>query len=302
MIMVVAASPAPMNSALCVAERHASPDTAPTNRPPAAPSIRLCVACHEGFTRDLAALPALLRALRAALVPRVRGGRGGRSKSAHRRADQPAPIDLGVAELRDQIRHDVGWWSAYVAEARGLSGPSDPAAAARWLARHADWMAANPQAAEHAPPAIAELVRRARAVIDPDSRRVTLGPHTGCPAADLDDPPGSLVATVATPGSNRPSTVRCDRCGLVATPRDWAALGAASATATAADLASAYGTTIGYVYKVASVDRWRRTKRGGVTRYAVADAAQSFASAVATDPHVLRETPLVREPYGGDCA
>lgn len=185
----------------------------------ALPSLRLCAACHDRLRRDLQALPRLHAGLDAALAaghsPRY-GHRVSGSSSA------PLPINIAVADLRDQIRHDLAWWTRFVAERRGITALPAPEVAgmAAWLLTHADWIAAHEEAAVDCPPVVRELARRARGLLDPSgAKRIEIGPcpETGCG--------GTLYATVRRDDDPRPSVIYCPTCGLEKGAAEWRRFG-----------------------------------------------------------------------------
>jgi len=141
-------------------------------QPRALPSFRLCGSCYDRLRRDMQALPRLHASLDAVLAagssPRY-GSRVTGSSSA------PLPINPTVADLRDQIRHDLAWWTRFVAERRGIT--TRPASRvdrmAAWLGRHVDWIAAHATAAVECPPVVWELAGRARRLLDPNRRLPT---------------------------------------------------------------------------------------------------------------------------------
>ncbi|MBA9003680.1 hypothetical protein [Thermomonospora cellulosilytica] len=138
----------------------------------AAPTLRTCWACRDRMAAHLEALPALYGRLGDALVSPVTGGGGPRVTGT---SSAPLPINPAVADHRDQIRHDLVWWTKYVADARALALPDDRIGEiAGWLAAHVDWLAADPVASEELPPVLRALVGRAHGLLDP-SRRLPTG-------------------------------------------------------------------------------------------------------------------------------
>lgn len=139
----------------------------PTRR--ALPSIRLCGTCRNGLERDLHALPKLYEDLAQALATTSASGQRVTGTSS-----EPLPINPAVADHRDQIRHDLTWWTLYIADQRGLTLPAKTVAKmADWLGLHVDWIAAHADAAEQCPPVFRALTGRARALLDPNRRLAT---------------------------------------------------------------------------------------------------------------------------------
>lgn len=204
-----------MSGALCV--------TAHADDIQALPTLRLCSGCRDGLTRDLRALPRLHADLEGVLATGSAPGTGYVTGTP----SQPLPINPAVADHRDQIRHDLTWWTLYVAEHRGLSGlPSDtvPQIAA-WLGRHIDWIAAHPAAAEECPPVMQGLVGRAIALTRPSgARRIEIGPCRD--TCDGEPCTGRLWATVRRDDDPRPSVIYCDGpCGSERGADEWRRFG-----------------------------------------------------------------------------
>lgn len=202
-----------MSSDLCVTPHD------PDRR--ALPSLRLCGGCRDRLERDLADLPGLWARLERALATVSSGGQRVSGSSS-----SPLPINLGVVEHRDQMRHDLVAWVRYVADERGMEYPANEVGAmARWLGRHVDWISARQEAAEECPPVMRELTGRARRLLEPDgSKRITVGP---CPDP-VDDEPcgGTLYATVRAEGDARPSVIYCSGpCGSERGAETWMRFG-----------------------------------------------------------------------------
>lgn len=174
----------------------------------ALPSLRLCGSHRDRLERDLAALPGLHADLATIL------GTGGTQSGAgpvSGSSTKPLPIRADVADLRDQIRHDLVWWVLDIARARGLVDlPEDTVArCAGWLVKHVDWIAAQPDTAVDCPPVIGELAGRARAMLDPN-RRLKIGER--CRAVDEDgERCRGVVSMVQKPDETW--TARCSECG-----------------------------------------------------------------------------------------
>jgi hypothetical protein len=198
----------------------------------ALPSLRLCGSHRDRLEDDIQALPRLYADLDRALTsPTVvttvsNGPRPARDgdRDPLVLAETALPINPEVADLRDQIRHDLAWWTLEVAEKRGLMVPMQgprPHVTAKWLGRHVDWIAGNEAAAQACPPVMRGLVGRARALVAPSgARRIAIGPCRG--SADGQACPGTLYATVRAEDDTRTSELYCDGdCGLSLDPTQW---------------------------------------------------------------------------------
>lgn len=174
----------------------------------ALPSLRLCRPCHDRLRRDLADLGRLYveleRVLPAGSTPQY-GQRVSGSSS------RPLPVNPAVADLRDQIRHDLAWWVRYVAERRGITALPDDRIddIAAWLGRHVDWIAAHETAAAQCPPVIRELTGRARNLLDPN-RRLPTGERCRM-VTDSGKRCTGTITMVQKPGEIW--TAHCSECG-----------------------------------------------------------------------------------------
>lgn len=192
----------------CAAPRH---DSEPVS---AESCAYLCKPCRLGLSRDLHRLPALDRDLEQLLDPRkgaspVRGGGGG------------LPYHEPAAECRSQIRHDLAWWTARIADERGFDppvtteprdcGPVELAAMAGWITGQLRWCTFRPWAGDLAA-AMAGDRGRAMALIDPMPRaEIPIPPeYSWCPSCRET---GALYATIyQADGDRRPSMVTCGSC------------------------------------------------------------------------------------------
>ena len=126
-------------TATCIAGHDDDP-------PLALPGLRLCRHHHGRLARDLADIVTCWSLLAELHEP-------GRGTSGHgKRADPPAPVNLDVADITDprgQTHAQIAGWARIVIEERRLADrPLDTEQAARLLAVHADWVAAQPWADE----------------------------------------------------------------------------------------------------------------------------------------------------------
>ena len=199
----------------------------------ALPALRLCSGCYHGLKGAIQTLPRLHHQLAdhltaPAVITTVNNGPrpsqdGDRDPLVI--AETRSPINHVVAELRDQIRHDLVWWTIYVATERGFKLPADDLhEIGVWLWRQADWIAASLPAAEECPPVLKALTGRARAILHPSgAKRITIGP---CREVLEDGPcPGTLYATVRQEDDPRPSRIYCGECEAEYGPETWRRFG-----------------------------------------------------------------------------
>jgi hypothetical protein len=187
----------------------------------ALPSLRLCGGHRDRLEDDLEALPGLYEDLAEVLGSGGTPSAGGFVTGS---PSNPLPINIAVAEHRNQIAHDLVSWVRFVGEARALTVPfgyaldrhgtrhapsTPPSVTAPWLLTHVDWLAAQPDTAVECPPVMRGLVGRARALVAPSgARRIAIGPCRG--VVDDQACTGTLYATVRAEDDDRPSVIYCD--------------------------------------------------------------------------------------------
>jgi hypothetical protein len=219
------------SSDVCVVEHKHDPD-----RPRrAVDGAYLCFGCLAQLRDLIDDLPSLYARLEDCLG----SGGNGTGQRVSGSSSEPLPINPAVAELRNQICHDLVSWCVYVAEERGLELPMDhvvdgrgrtraastpPSVTGPWLARHVDWCSRNRPAAEELLPVVRHLAGRARAMLDPDGRkRIAVGPCI----AEVEDEScdGTLYATVRAEDDPKPSLIYCDVCEFEKEPLEWLRFG-----------------------------------------------------------------------------
>ncbi|GGV34105.1 hypothetical protein GCM10010182_67450 [Actinomadura cremea] len=188
----------------------------------ALPALRLCTGCYYGLRGHIKALPRLHADLGGALATGGTPGTGARVSGS---SSEPLPINTAVADLRDQIRHDLVWWTIFVADERGFKVPANRVPViGQWLIRQVDWIAASLPAAEECPPVMKALAGRARAILHPDgARRIRIGPCREM----LEEGPcsGTLYATCRAEDDPRPSRIYCGTCEVEYGPESWRRFG-----------------------------------------------------------------------------
>lgn len=188
----------------------------------ALPALRLCAGCYYGLRGHIKALPRLHAELGNHLAVGGSPSTGGRVTGS---SSEPLPINTAVADLRDQIRHDLVWWTLFIADERGFRVPeNDLRQIGVWLWRQVDWIAASLPAAEECPPVMKALAGRARAILQPSgAKRIKIGP---CRETTEDGPcGGTLYATVRQEDDPRPSRIYCGECSFEAGPESWRRFG-----------------------------------------------------------------------------
>jgi hypothetical protein len=199
--------------ALCQAAHRSNPDR-PRN---ADDGLNLCAGCRSALTRHLQTLPALHKDVLDSLPSG--GAADGLAVSGSR--TPPLPYNPRAGDWLSQLRHDLAWIVSLVATERGLKsapGPN-PETQCAWLSRHADWLAARPEAGP-IKDVLSELAGRGYSVLDPGRAPLTLGP---CIEVDDEGAPcdGVVKATVRRDGDPEPSVIWCDTCPLVLDTTQW---------------------------------------------------------------------------------
>lgn len=194
----------------------------------AAPGLVLCRPHRGWLERDILRLPdywddlALrLHPSGPTLKPYTTHDAGGTATVNPKTGEEESQtyINDHIATLRTLIVSTLASWVVLVAEERGLQAPAtaDPHVLASWLARHADWIAAQPVADEPAGH-FSELSSTAYRTAYPSGRRrVQIGK---CPECDN----GGLYAVVSRTAELLPAEIRCDSCPNLIGSRQWRAL------------------------------------------------------------------------------
>lgn len=198
--------------ALCLATHRHEPERARA----AADGINLCPNCRTALDRHLTTLPTLHTDVLDSLP--ARGQSDGPAVSGSR---EPAlPVNLAAGDWLAQLRHDLGWLTTLVATQRGITPPQPrPAVQCAWLQRHADWLSAQPDAGPYKD-ALAGLVGRGYAVVDPARHPLQIGP---CIEQLVDEGPcdGTVWVAVRRDGDTTPSVMWCDTCTLELDTTQW---------------------------------------------------------------------------------
>jgi hypothetical protein len=200
----------------------------------ALPGLRLCGSHRDRLERDLRDLPGLHDRLGDHLGDRTEGGAaqfgGGiptpgtpKVKEPLTLAETSLPINPAIADLRDQIRHDLVFWCLFVAEKRRLASLPDDTVPAitRWLLGHVEWIAGHEAAAVECPPVFRDLAGRAHRILNPSgAKRIGIGPCRD--SVEAGPCGGTLWATCRAEDDPKPSEVYCDGpCGMSKSPEEW---------------------------------------------------------------------------------
>lgn len=191
-------------------------------------------------------------------------------------------ISPRAVAMRAEIRHTLASWVRLVSEDRGIALPADESqhALGAYVARHAEWLAAQEFAGEAADE-LRTLRSTAWAVAYPEGVSIR---HIG-PCPELEDGalcPGNVRAIMRAADSLLPDKVVCDVDSTHEWPSErWRLLGRSMGRVlegylTADVIAEASGRSITAIYRAASECRWRRIPDGRRVRYDARDVAVSF--------------------------
>lgn len=174
----------------CAAERHQlEPE-------PAEPAAWLCRPCRTRLSRHLRRLPGLYDELD------VTPGRHARTRGQ----GDGLPYNDRVSECRDQIGHDLAWWTRTVATASRAPMPQlKVPAMAGYLHGHLTWLTLHDWAGDMAS-AIAHDHGRAVALLDPWPASIVRRREFVCQCG------GQLVFTMYGDDDKRPSYAACQEC------------------------------------------------------------------------------------------
>ncbi|MEV4174006.1 hypothetical protein [Nonomuraea sp. NPDC049709] len=197
---------------LCGATHTRNPDQPRT----AADGINLCPGCRTALDRHLHTLPEL----HADVLDSFPTSGTGDGPPVTGSREPPLPYNPAAGDWLAQLRHDLGWLTTLVATSRGITPPQPrPAVQCVWLATHAEWLAAQPDAGPYKD-ALAGLVGRGYAVVDPARRPLEIGP---CVEQLVDEGPcdGTVWVAVRRDGDTTPSVMWCDTCTLELDTTQW---------------------------------------------------------------------------------
>lgn len=241
----------------------------------AADGLRLCIPHAEGIVSDALEAPILY----SALGDRLNGGGTAGERTSGSGTGAPTPSE-DVMEARAAIRSALLRLARLITTERGVSGPTkrhagrvyastDPESLARLVARHAEWLAAHPNAAEHSA-LLRDVVRgTVRGLAYPSgSERLYVGE---CPLLfeGESEPCGARLYQV--PDS---PLIECPGCGTAETIERWQRwiVGDAPSGETDAYALAAY-LTLHWMRPVdpATIRQW--ASRGHISPVTVADPA-----------------------------
>ncbi|MGK5638869.1 hypothetical protein ACSNOK_11235 [Streptomyces sp. URMC 126] len=194
------------------------------------------------------------------------------------------PLDTRVLDARADIRSVLTGWAALVREQRGVGVPArDTAALTAFLARHADWLAAHPAAADLTAET-GELIRAAWSALSGHrDRHVVIGPcvRPGCS--------GRLAARLGGRTAAGEAAIVCSAdTAHTWSPEAWHTLGprrgtrpGAGAGFTAQEISVRWRLASGTVYWLASTHGWGRRKEGRRVLYDRDDVLATMRDRVA---------------------
>lgn len=205
----------------------------------------VCTHCSGRLERALGDIPALAEELDTVLTKQARyadpEGRGN---------DPALMFNTAASELGWVLRNTLSTWCRLIADERGkeLPGNDTPAAIARWLLHHVEWLRHH-RAGHEAVEEITSVVNQIRKAIDRPAARIYVGPCREC-ETDMYGRPDSI-------------TVKCKNCGEESDVEErWAWMreqvyGRLVTTKEAVVLLSRFGLPVAQK----TIDKWRERKR-----------------------------------------
>lgn len=191
----------------------------------ALPGRRLCAVHAERIAEYALEAPTLW----AELAERLLGGHGNGERISGSSSGAPAP-DEDVMTARDEIRLLLIRLTRLIVGGRGITPPArqvgrhtfvatDPVRLGRFVARHADWLAAHPRAGEHVDALRAAVRGRNRALAYAGGReRLYIG---DCPLVVTgDDGQERVCGTRLHQAADQP-LIECTGCGTRETIEQW---------------------------------------------------------------------------------
>lgn len=205
----------------------------------------VCTGCSGRLERALGDIPALTEELDTVLTKQARY-----AAADARRGERSLPFSPEASELGWVLRNTLATWCRLIAEERGkeLPGNDTPAAMARWLLSHVEWLRHH-RAGHEAVEEITSVVRQVRKAIDRPAPRIYVGPCGEC-STDMYGRPDSL-------------SVKCRNCGEESDVNErWAwMLAQVNGKLVTAKEGAALLSRFGLTTQQKTIDKWHERKR-----------------------------------------
>lgn len=237
--------------------------------------LRVCGSCFDQFRQNLTSLPRLFRQCEEMLTVSPQKG-----ERVSRQLGRGISLNSRAVDARDSLRVCLRAWSDLVAAERNCAAPDRSVdAMAAFLHRHARWLCAHAAAGD----VVAEITGAAatakRVAYPSRTRKFRVGscvePQCG----------GSLVAVIQPHEQLLPSELRCDITSEHTWPAHrWRELdrrvsrqnaSGGERWLTVVEVSKLWGLSTSNVYRLASVNSWRRRANGRRVYYYEADVLQS---------------------------
>ncbi|MFI1034015.1 helix-turn-helix transcriptional regulator [Streptomyces sp. NPDC020951] len=237
--------------------------------------LRVCTSCFDEFKRNLTSFPRLYRQCEEMLTVSPQKG-----EKVSRQLGRGISLNSSAVDARDVLRARLLAWSDLVAAEQSCAAPDRSVdAMAAFLHRHAHWLCAHAAAGDIVAEIAETTAKAKRAAYPHRTRKFRVG---GCVEPQCD---GSLVAVIQPHEQLLPSEVRCD----IDPEHSWPAhrwreldrrVGRQNATGgdrwlTVVEVSKLWGLSTSNVYRLASVNSWRRRANGRRVYYYEADVLQS---------------------------
>lgn len=237
--------------------------------------LHVCGTCFDRFRQNLTSLPRLYRQCEEMLTVSPQKG-----ERVSRQLGRGISLNSSAVEARDGVRARLLAWSDLVATERACAAPDRSVEAmTAFLLRHAHWLCAHTAAADVVAEIDETTARAKRAAYPHRTRKFRVGP---CVEQQCD---GSLVAVIQSHEQLLPSELRCD----IAPEHTWPAhrwreldrrvsrqnSSGGERWLTVVEVSKLWGLSTSNVYRLASVNSWRRRANGRRVYYYEADVLQS---------------------------
>lgn len=252
---------------------------------PAGDGSLLCAVCTHRIAENAATAALLYDQL-----ARVLTGSNGAGEKMSGSKNPGLALNDDVVDARREIHNELVSWCQLIMEERKFSAPANRVRAlAAFVAVNRVWLAAHEGAAEDVVGALRQLARGpAWSLAFPSgTRRISIG------ACLLSACPGRIVAIIRPADQLLPSALTCSVDPEHRWPAgNWQAVGRAlhpdglaGRYITAHEIATTWRLAVGTIYKLASVERWRRSADGILPRlYLAADVDTTMVRRTGIEP------------------
>lgn len=235
----------------------------------------VCESCFAEFKRNLISLPRLYRQCEEMLTVSPQKG-----EKVSCQPGRGISLNSSAVDARDSLRARLLAWSDLVAVERGCAAPDRSVdAMVAFLYRHAFWLCAHTAAGDVVTEVAETAATAKRAAYPKGTRKFRVGRCVEPQCV------GHLIAVIQPHEQLLPSEVRCDVDSEHAWPAHrWRELdrrvdrqsnSGGNRWLTVVEVSKLWGLSTSNVYRLASVNSWRRRASGRRVYYYEADVLQS---------------------------